>query len=207
MTIYIRRKNSSTWHTCHDCSKYPTESKVVVTATKPQEIHVCRECKAKPKDDYYHPIDYGSCQQGGLSPSPTIISGRTSWEIVVDRSNTSHAYNEQLRADIVGGKELHSRLVTFAKYHAEPEWDILWLWQLWQESVTAHLKCDEDHQTFVRLKCRLSGRGGSLAYLGGCFGHQLEYLENLLKSSDPRVASGSRENYSSRSRLVCLLRH
>ena len=56
---------------------------MVVTATKPQEIHVCRECKAKPKDDYYHPIDYGSCQQGGLSPSPTIISdalvGRLSW--------------------------------------------------------------------------------------------------------------------------------
>jgi hypothetical protein len=117
----------------------------------------------------------------------------------VNRSNTSHAYSKQLRVDIVGGKKLHSRWVTFAEYHAELEWDLLWLWQCWQENVTAHLKCDENRHTFVRLKYRLSGRGRSLAYLTGCFARELEYLETLLKSSEPGVASGSRENYPSRS--------
>ena len=110
----------------------------------------------------------------------------------MNRFNQGHAYNKQLRVDIVGGKKLHSRLVKFAQHHAEPEWDVLWLWQCWQERAIAHLKGDEDRQAFVRLKCTLSDRVGSAAYLAGCLHAQLQYLENLLKSSESGVASGSR---------------
>ena len=104
----------------------------------------------------------------------------------MNRFNQGHAYNKQLKFDIVGGKKLHSRLVKFAQHHAEPEWDVLWLWQCWQERVIAHLKGDEDRQGFVKLKCTLSDRVGSAAYLAGCFARELQYLENLLKSSESR---------------------
>jgi hypothetical protein len=107
----------------------------------------------------------------------------------VNRFNQGHDYNKQIKFDIVAGKKLHSRLATFAQYHAKPEWDVIWLWQCWQERVTAHLKGDEDRQGFVRLKCTLSDRVGSSAYLADRFARELQSLENLLKSCESGAAS------------------
>ena len=96
----------------------------------------------------------------------------------------ANASNLQLKDDVVRGRDLHARLIKFAMDHPElggsEAWDILRLWQCWQETVTAHLN-PEDRQTFLNLKVSLAGRVKSLAYSSGCLASQLEYLENLLK--------------------------
>jgi hypothetical protein len=97
----------------------------------------------------------------------------------------ANASNIQLKDDVVCGRHLHSRLIKFAKDHPElggsGAWDLLWLWQCWQERVLAHLD-PEDRQTFMSLKSSLARRVESLAYLAGCLASELEYLENLWKS-------------------------
>jgi len=47
MAIYVRRKNGAVWHSCRNCSKFPTASKVIVRATKPADAEFCKECQSK----------------------------------------------------------------------------------------------------------------------------------------------------------------
>jgi hypothetical protein len=102
-------------------------------------------------------------------------------EIVVSR-NAGYASNKELKSHVVHGREIHSRLAGSIRERKD-EWDLLWLWQCWQEEVIVHLKT-EDRKTFVSRKFTLAGQIGSLAYLAGCFARELEFLENLLKSSE-----------------------
>jgi hypothetical protein len=98
-------------------------------------------------------------------------------------STMANASKTPLKDEVVWGRDLQSRLIKLAD-HAEIQgsgaWDLLWLWQCWQERVVTHLN-PEDRQTFLNLKYKLTGPGGSLTYLAGCFARELDYLENLLK--------------------------
>jgi hypothetical protein len=96
--------------------------------------------------------------------------------------NAGYASNKELKSDVVRGREIHSRLVGSIR-DSKDEWDLLWLWQCWQEEVIDHLKIEE-RKTFVSLKFTLAGKIGSLAYLADCFARELEFLENLLKSTE-----------------------
>jgi hypothetical protein len=100
---------------------------------------------------------------------------------------TGYTSNIPLRDDVVRGRDLHSRLNNFLEDDTAPRvsvaWDLVWLWQCWQEGVMAHLN-PEDRQGFAGLKFRVTGRVGSLKHLAGCFARELTYLEAVLNGDD-----------------------
>ena len=89
--------------------------------------------------------------------------------------------NNQLRSDVVRGREIYSRLVGAIK-NRKDDWDSLWLWQCWQARVTSHLEAP-DRKSFGNLTSALAGQIGQFAYLAACLAQELEYLENLLNRS------------------------
>ena len=109
--------------------------------------------------------------------------------------NVGYASNKELESHVVRGREIHSRLVGSIRDRKD-EWDLLWLWQCWQEEVLIHLKTEE-RKIFVSLKFTLAGQIGSLAYLVGCFARELEFLENLLKSSEAELHQAAQKIHPS----------
>ncbi|MCK4334517.1 hypothetical protein KAX06_07025 [candidate division WOR-3 bacterium] len=47
--VWVRKKDSDTWHWCKNCSNYPTGSDVVKSDKKPTYGELDNECKAKEK--------------------------------------------------------------------------------------------------------------------------------------------------------------
>ena len=105
-------------------------------------------------------------------------------------SRVERASNKELKSEVVLGREIHSQLIASIR-DREDQWDLLWLWQCWQERVISHLK-PEDRKTFVNLKFTLAGQIGSLGYLADSFARELEYLEELLKSYDAGFRAAAR---------------
>ena len=92
--------------------------------------------------------------------------------------------NNQLRSDVVRGREIYSRLVGAIK-NRKDDWDSLWLWQCWQARVTSHLEAP-DNKSFGNLTSALAGQVGQFAYLAACLAQELEYrkpLESFLNAA------------------------
>jgi hypothetical protein len=47
--VWVRKKDSDTWHWCKNCHLYPTGSDVVKSDKKPTYGELCNHCQAKEK--------------------------------------------------------------------------------------------------------------------------------------------------------------
>lgn len=45
--VWVRRKDSDTWHWCKNCHLYPTGSDVITSNKKPTYGELCNHCDSK----------------------------------------------------------------------------------------------------------------------------------------------------------------